>query len=140
MSGARQPMRRTIRGGRPYFFADPAIDKVLNMVVVLGSEVWTLRERLAAMESIQIRQGGLAAGEIDAYEFPAEDEARLAAQRKEFIDSLFRILQEQVEEARSRAARAARSTKAAPSTKPAANKPAAKRKPTTRRAARGKAR
>lgn len=105
-AGAPQPMRRTIRGGRPYFFADPAIDKVLNMVVVLGSEVWTLRERLAAMEAIQIRQGGLAAGEVDAHEFSAEDEARLGAQRKEFIDSLFRVLQEQVEEARGRVARA----------------------------------
>jgi len=103
---ARQPMRRTIRGGRPYFFADPAIDKVLNMVIVLGSEVWTLRERLAAMEAIQVRQGGLAAGEVDAHEFSAEDEAQLGAQRKEFIDSLFRVLQEQVEEARGRTARA----------------------------------
>jgi hypothetical protein len=99
---SRQPMRRTIRGGRPYFFADPAIDKLLNMLVVLGSEVWTLRERLAALEAIQIRQGGLAAGELDAHEFSAEDEARLAVERKEFIDSLFRILQEQVEEARRR--------------------------------------
>jgi len=99
---SRQPMRRTIRGGRPYFFADPAIDKLLNMLVVLGSEVWTLRERLAALEAIQIRQGGLAAGELDAHEFSVEDEARLAAERKEFIDSLFRILQEQVEEARRR--------------------------------------
>ena len=44
-------MRRTIRGGRSYFFSDPAIDKVLNMVVTLASEVWTLRERLAAMEA-----------------------------------------------------------------------------------------
>jgi hypothetical protein len=103
---ARQPMRRTIRGGRPYFFADPAIDKVLNMVIVLGSEVWTLRERLAAMEAIQVRQGGLAAGEVDAHEFAAEDEAQLGAQRKEFIDSLFRVLQEQVEEARGRSTRA----------------------------------
>jgi len=102
---SRQPMRRTIRGGRAYFFDDPAIDKVLNMVVVLGSEVWTLRERLAALEAIQIRQGGLAPGELDAHEFLPDDEARLDAQRKEFIDSLFRILQEQVEQARGRAAR-----------------------------------
>lgn len=103
---SREPMRRTIRGGRPYFFADPAIDKILNMVVVLGSEVWTLRERLAAFEAIQVRQGGLAAGEIDAFDFSPEQEAKLAGERKEFIDSLFRILQEQVEEARGRAARA----------------------------------
>ena len=95
-------MRRTIRGGRPYFFADPAVDKILNMVVVLGSEVWTLRERLAALEAIQIRQGSLASGEIDAHDFSPEDEARLAGERKEFIDSLFRVLQVQVEEARTK--------------------------------------
>jgi hypothetical protein len=95
---ARQPMRRTIRGGRSYFFADPAIDKVLNMVVVLGSEVWTLRERLAAMEALHVKRRQLKAGEIDAFEFDARDEERLAAERKEFIDSLFRVLQEQVAE------------------------------------------
>lgn len=106
MSGnERQPMRRTIRGGRAYFFEDPAIDKLLNMVVMLGSEVWTLRERLAAIESIQTRRGGLAAGEVDAYEFSADEEARLAGLRKEFIDGLFRVLQEQVEDARERAVR-----------------------------------
>lgn len=97
---SRQTMRRTIRGGRNYFFGDPAIDKVLNMVVVLGSEVWTLRERLAAMEAIQIKRRQLKSGEIDQFEFSAEDEARLASERKEFIDSLFRILQEQVAESR----------------------------------------
>ena len=101
---ARRPMRRTIRGGRPYFFGDPAIDKILAMVVVLGSEVWTLRERLAALEAIQVRQGSLASGELDAHDFSPEDETRLAGERKEFIDSLFRVLQVQVEEARTQGA------------------------------------
>jgi hypothetical protein len=66
--------------------------------------VWTLRERLAALEAIQVRQGSLAAGEVDAHDFSPEDEAHLAALRKEFIDSLFRVLQEQVEEAKARGA------------------------------------
>jgi hypothetical protein len=105
-------MRRTIRGGRPYFFDDPAIDKVLNMVVVLGSEVWTLRERLAALEAIQVRQGSLASGELDAHDFSPEDEARLAGERKEFIDSLFRVLQVQVEEPRTQPVKAKAKTKA----------------------------
>jgi len=111
---ARRPMRRTIRGGRPYFFGDPAIDKILAMVVVLGSEVWTLRERLAALEAIQVRQGSLASGELDAHDFSPEDETRLAGERKEFIDSLFRVLQGQVEEARTQA------VKAKPKSKPKA--------------------
>jgi len=109
---ARRPMRRTIRGGRPYFFDDPAIDKILNMVVVLGSEVWTLRERLAALEAIQVRQGSLASGELDAHDFSFEDEARLAGERKEFIDSLFRVLQVQVEEPRTQPVKAKAKTKA----------------------------
>jgi hypothetical protein len=120
---ARRPMRRTIRGGRPYFFADPAIDKILAMVVVLGSEVWTLRERLAALEAIQVRQGSLASGELDAHDFSPEDETRLAGERKEFIDSLFRVLQGQVEEARTQAVKA--KPKAKPKSKPKA-KPKAK--------------
>lgn len=122
---SRQPMRRTIRGGRPYFFADPAIDKVLNMVVVLASEVWTLRERLMAMEAIQVSRGGLKAGEVDRFEFKPEDEANLAAQRKEYIDSLFRVLAEQVDEARR--------SKPAPSAAPAQGKKSkARKKPTAR--------
>ncbi len=99
MSGdtTRKPLRRTIRGGRPFFFEDTAIDKVLNMVVTLGSEVWALRERLAAVEALQVGRGHLGADEVDGYEFTPEQEARLAGDRKEFIDNLFRILQEQVE-------------------------------------------
>lgn len=130
-------MRRTIRGGRPYFFDDPAIDKILNMVVVLGGEVWTLRERLAALEAIQVRQGSLAAGEIDAHEFSPEDEARLGALRKEFIDSLFRVLQEQVEEARARGAR----QPVAPRVKARVTRPAvARKKPAGRKAPAGRKR
>ena len=96
----RKPLRRTIRGGRPMFFDDTAIDKVFNMVVTLAGEVWILRERLAAMEAVQVSSGSLKKGQIDAHEFDAADEATLAGQRKEFIDNLFRILEEQVEQAR----------------------------------------
>ncbi|MCP5329190.1 MAG: hypothetical protein H7A18_04180 [Sinobacteraceae bacterium] len=100
----KRPLRRTIRGGRPFFFADAAVDKVLNMVVTLGSEVWALRERLAAVEGLQIQRGQLGEGEVDRYEFTAEQESRLAADRKEFIEGLFRVLQEQVANAAARPA------------------------------------
>ena len=118
MSAGKQPLRRTIRGGRPFFFSDTAIVKVLNMVVTLGSEVWALRERLAAVEAIQERQGALAAGEVDGYEFTPEQEQKLAADRKEFIENLFRVLQEQVYAAREKAAREARAIAKAPTGAP----------------------
>ena len=130
---ARRPMRRTIRGGRPYFFDDPAIDKILNMVVVLGSEVWTLRERLAALEAIQVRQGSLASGELDAHDFSPEDETRLAGERKEFIDSLFRVIQVQIEEPRTQAVKAKVKPKAKPKVKTARRPTSAAKGRKTRR-------
>jgi len=102
-----QPLRRTIRGGRAFFFSDPAIDKVLNMVVTLAGEVWALRERLCAMEAIGVRQGSLSASEVDDYEFTPEQDERLGAQRKEFIESLFRVIEEQVEAAVAKSPEAA---------------------------------
>ena len=96
---ARKPLRRTIRGGRPVFFADPATDKVLNMGITLASEVWALRERVMAMEALQVRTGSLGATDVDDYDFTPEQEVRLGGERKEFIDNLFRVLQEQVEAA-----------------------------------------
>jgi hypothetical protein len=102
-----QPLRRTIRGGRAFFFSDPAIDKVLNMVVTLAGEVWALRERLSAMEAIGVRQGSLSATEVDDYEFTPEEDARLGAQRREFIESLFRVIEEQVEAATAKSPKAA---------------------------------
>ncbi len=126
----RKPMPRTIRGGRSYFFQDPATDKVLNMVVTLASEVWTLRERLAAMEAIGVRQGALSAGELDEFEFTPEQDARLALDRKDFIENLFRVLQEQADTA---AARKPAPSKPARPAKKAARPLARARKSTTRR-------
>jgi hypothetical protein len=105
-AGQRRPMRRTIRGGRPFFFPDPAIDKVLNITIKLASEVWALRERLSALEGVQIRQGSLSVTDIDDYEFTPEEEQRLGEQRREFIENLFRVLQETVEAAGKGGARA----------------------------------
>lgn len=106
-AGQRKPMRRTIRGGRPFFFSDPAIDKVLNMTITLASEVWALRERLSALEGVQIRQGSLSVTDIDDYEFTPEQEQRLGEQRREFIENLFRVLQETVEAAAGKSGAAA---------------------------------
>jgi hypothetical protein len=89
----RKPLPRTIRGARPTFFADPAIDKVLAISLQLSSEVWALRERLAAVEAIARARGVVLDGEVDRHEFAPDDAARLDSMRKEFIEGLFRVLQ-----------------------------------------------
>lgn len=79
---------------RKYLLQDSSPDRILRMVVMLASEVWTLRERLAALEVLGVRDGALRANALDAFEFTPEQETRLALERKEFMESLFRILQE----------------------------------------------
>jgi hypothetical protein len=114
MTDSSKPLPRSIRGGRPFFFDDPATDKVLNMVVTLASEVWALRERLAAVEGAQTKRGALATGEIDGWTFAPDDETRLAEERRAFIENLFRVLQEQVDSAAARSPAARRKASARP--------------------------
>lgn len=89
----RKPLPRSIRGPRPAFHADPAVDKLLSTVLQLAAEVWTLRERLAAMEAIARERGSLQQGEVDSHEFSADDEARLEVLRREFLESILRPLE-----------------------------------------------
>lgn len=58
------------------FFADPAMDRLMGVVMNLATEVFVLRERCAAQEA----QLG-AAGLIDAKALAAEPNPRQAAQR-----------------------------------------------------------
>lgn len=89
-SGAqvREPRSRRL------YFSDSAADKLLAMLLTLSSEVWSMRERLAAWEAIALRKGMLLDKELDAYEFTTDEQTALAEQRREFVASLFRMLEE----------------------------------------------
>jgi hypothetical protein len=84
--------------------------RIVDIVVTLASEVWSLRERIAALEAIGIRQGSLSGGELDAYEFSPEEAVRLAGERRDFMENLFRALQAQAPSKASRRPRAAART------------------------------
>lgn len=112
----RKSLPRKVRGGRAFFFADPAVDKVLNMVVTLASEVWVLRERVAALEYVGERNRSWKLDDVDAYEFTPEQESRLAEVRTEFIGNLFRILEEPGAKAAAEKPRAGKAKRASKST------------------------
>ena len=78
------------------YFDDAADDKVLAVLLTLASEVWTLRERFAALESVAAQRGMPLEAQIENYEFTDEQEARLAKLRNDFLGNLFRILNEPV--------------------------------------------
>ncbi len=109
---ATEPERDLLRstakakGRRPYFFDDPAIDKVLAMTMAIAGELAVTRERLDTVERILAERGLLSAAEIDAWrpDEPAKQER--AALRQEYIARILMILQNELEDLEQRKAEA----------------------------------
>ncbi len=75
-------------GAEQTFFADPAIDRLLNMVFSLAAEVHVLRDRLALLESALAQRGLVEPAGLDALVPEGGLEERLAAQRAALVRHL----------------------------------------------------
>ena len=73
------------------FFPDPALDRAFGVVMALATEVYVMKERLAALERSLERKGVLEAGAL-ATEPSAEELAKSAAERDAFVSHLLQNL------------------------------------------------
>lgn len=85
------------KGQRPYFFSDPAVERVLNITMAVAGELAVMHERLDTIERLLETKGILSRLEIEAY---IPDEA--AAQERqlwhaEYIARVLRIIQQEME-------------------------------------------
>jgi len=90
-------LKRKARGERPYFFADPNVDKVIAMVMGLAGEVAVMRDRLDTLERLLERTGGLQRAEIEQYRPDARVTAERSAWREAFLAEVLRIVEIEVE-------------------------------------------
>lgn len=90
-------LKRKAKGERPYFFADPNVDKVIAMVMGLAGEVAVMRDRLDTLERLLERTGALQRSDIDAFVPDAETVAARAAWREAFLAEVLRIVEIEVE-------------------------------------------
>ena len=51
--------KKTVKAGRPAFFKDPEVDRLLAIIVRLMTEHSVLNERVKALESLLIESGTL---------------------------------------------------------------------------------
>ena len=73
------------------FFADPALDRAMGVIMALASEVYVLRDRLRTLEAKLVECGAVAEGALDAE--PAADELAAAAEdRAAFVAHLLEPL------------------------------------------------
>ena len=81
------------KGKRPRFVPNSGADESVSMMLELMSEVWVMRERLYALESV-VEEAGLPVAErLEAWR-PSEAQAtELDEQRQLFIQSVLRSLE-----------------------------------------------
>jgi hypothetical protein len=76
------------------FFNDPAMDKMMGIIMALAAEVYILRDRNRALEDMLVNAGVVPAGVLDEYKPDPERGKLSATERDAFIA---RIMQPLVE-------------------------------------------
>lgn len=92
-----------VRHGRPAFFDDPAVDKLLAITMALLGEVCVLRDRLDAHERLAAARGLFDPATVDAWVPDAEAAAARDAARQATLDRVLSVLTEEVARLRDEA-------------------------------------
>lgn len=70
------------------FFADPALDRAVGMIMALAAELAVARDRQRALEVLLEQAGVIQPGALDRYVPAADEQARLAADRAASVRAL----------------------------------------------------
>lgn len=89
---------RHVSGARPAFHADPAIDRLIAMVLALTRENSILRDRFDTLEILAAEAGWLKPGAIDAYAAPIDVRQRRETSREAMIGRVLAVMSEEIAE------------------------------------------
>ncbi len=85
------------KGKRPYFFDDPAVERVLAITMAVAGEVAVLRQRLDTVETLLERNGRVTKADIDAFAPTPEEAESRGRWQQEYIARILRIVQQERE-------------------------------------------
>jgi hypothetical protein len=85
------------KGKRPQYFDDPALDRMLSIVMAMAGEISVLRERLDTLERLLEAKGALDRAAIDAYQPDSDAAFERGLKTREFIFRLMRGVQQDLE-------------------------------------------
>ena len=70
------------------FFNDPAIDRLLGMVMTLSAEVWVLSDRMRSIEALLDTKGLLTRSDLEHFQPDASTAQAIAQDRNAFVKAL----------------------------------------------------
>ena len=85
------------KGKRPYFFDDPAVERVLAITMAVVQELAVTRERLDTIERLLEKSGALKRADIDAYVPDPAAATERAEWSRAYIARVLRIVQQEME-------------------------------------------
>ena len=77
--------KKAVKAGRPAFFSDPEIDRLLAIIVRLMTEHSVLNERVKTLEALLIASGAISPETLEAFEPSAEQDAEWGQERFQLI-------------------------------------------------------
>jgi len=85
------------KGKRPEYFDDPAIDRILSIVMALVAEVSVLKQRQDTVERLLDAQGTISRADIEAYAPDKEAAYERGVETKAYIARVMRGVQQAME-------------------------------------------
>lgn len=80
------------KGPRPYFFADPAVERVLGVALALAEELAVTRQRLDTLERELAACGIVPANAVERHEHGPEAEAERQRWQQDYLARVLRAL------------------------------------------------
>ena len=85
------------KGKRPYFFDDPAVERVLSITMAVVAELAVARERIDTIERLLEKRELLSREEIEAFVPDKETAAERGRWHQEYLSRVLRIVQQELE-------------------------------------------
>ena len=82
-------------GERPFFFADPAIDQLLGMMLAMSAELAVTYDRLDTMERLLESNGLLKRADIEDYRPGVQVATERKQHHQEYLHRILRIIREE---------------------------------------------
>jgi hypothetical protein len=73
----------------PQYFKDPMIDRLLEVVLMLGGELWAVRDRMMIMERLMAAHGRVTPDMIETYAPDAAFKEQSERERWDFVRRVF---------------------------------------------------
>ncbi|MFN8534961.1 MAG: hypothetical protein U0556_15600 [Dehalococcoidia bacterium] len=85
------------REDRPQYFEDPAVDRLLQMVLELSAELWAVKDWQFVVNNLLEERGVLTVEDVQTYQPAEADQQRLTAEREKFVHRLIKHISATVE-------------------------------------------